>query len=82
MERSNASFSELSSAVDIDDLPGTVYTKMDVINEVLKPPANIVQSNTKPKFEKDTLSLCNTNRPQENPFEKDPLFCLLSYKKT
>jgi len=50
VKRSEGSFSELNSAVDIDDLPGGVYTKMAVINEVLKPPVNIVQPNPQRKY--------------------------------
>jgi len=45
-----APFTELSAAVDIEEHPGQVFSKMDVINEVLKPPANIVQPNPKPKY--------------------------------
>jgi len=50
VKKNEAPFTELSAAIDIDDLPGRVYTKMDVINEVLKPPTNIVQPNPKPKY--------------------------------
>jgi len=50
VKRSKVPFTELIVAVDIGDLPGRVYTQMDVTNEVLKPPTNIVQPNPKPKY--------------------------------
>jgi len=48
VKRSEVPFTQLS--VVAGDLPGRVYTQMDVINEVLKPPANIVQPDPKPKY--------------------------------
>jgi len=50
VKKREAPFTQLSAAVDIEELPGQVFSKMDVINEVLKPPANIVQPNPKPKY--------------------------------